>query len=467
MHINYDQSGQTESDQTASVPAYSYYALAVLTLVNFLNYIDRQILPAVASRMEKDLNLSYSEIGYMESALLLSFTLFAPIFGRLGDRRSRTGLIAAAAVIWSVATAVTGITDLLVNSNQQASALNRFLTISNVGLALCFVRSLVGIGESAYSTIAPSLIADYFPKQKRATALGIFYAAIPMGFALGYVIGGLLAYYFGWRTAFMVVGIPGVITALFVWRLREPVRGSSDNQVKEIDDGEGKSGKSFIGTVWEIVRTRDWTLATAGYTASVFTLGAFATWAAVLLIRDKGMSENKANILLGIVVLMGGTIGTFGGGWIADRLVTKFKSAYFLICGVGSLLGIIPTLFALGSDTPYVYVPSIFFTVLLLFIGNAPINAIVINSVPIHMRATAVALNIVVIHVCGDAISRATIGVIADSLKAGRLTSLSSFASSIGIEPTQYISIAMIITPIALVISTLFFFWGARTQSNE
>jgi MFS transporter, Spinster family, sphingosine-1-phosphate transporter len=281
------------------------------------------------------------------------------------------------------------------------------------------------------------------------------------------VIGGLLAYYFGWRTAFMVVGIPGVITALFVWRLREPVRGSSDNQVKEIDDGEGKSGKSFIGTVWEIVRTRDWTLATAGYTASVFTLGAFATWAAVLLIRDKGMSENKANILLGIVVLMGGTIGTFGGGWIADRLVTKFKSAYFLICGVGSLLGIIPTLFALGSDTPYVYVPSIFFTVLLLFIGNAPINAIVINSVPIHMRATAVALNIVVIHVCGDAISRATIGVIADSLKAGRLTSLSSFASSIGIEPTQYISIAMIITPIALVISTLFFFWGARTQSNE
>jgi MFS transporter, Spinster family, sphingosine-1-phosphate transporter len=471
MHTTPNLTESYRPDQNSiKIPQYSYYALGILTLVNFLNYIDRQVLPAVAPSMLRDANLklTYSEIGYMESALLLSFTILAPIFGYLGDRYSRTRLIAVAAVIWSVATAITGLIDRFIPGTsviqQIIPILNITFTISGVGLALCFVRSLVGIGESAYSTIAPSLIADYFPAQKRATALGIFYAAIPMGFALGYVIGGLLAYYFGWRTAFMIVGIPGIITALFIWRLREPVRGSSDDPVQDIDKtiSSVEEKPKFIKSAWKIISTRDWTLATAGYTASVFTLGAFATWATVLLVEDKGLSEDRANILLGLIILVSGTIGTFGGGWFADRLATKVRSPYFLICGFGSLLSIVPAILALNSNSQMIYMPAIFFTVLLLFVGNAPINTIVINSVPMSMRATAVALNIVAIHTFGDAISRSTVGIIADSLKEGGLTSISSFASSIGIESNQYLSAAMLITPVALLISAIFFFWGAN-----
>src|SRR5882762_3808037 len=218
------------------VSRYSYYALGILTLVNFLNYIDRQILPSVAPLMAVDLHLSDTEIGSMEAALLLSFTVLAPMFGRLGDRYSRTKLMAAAAVVWSVATALTGVMDhspVLPGGIHFNVPLVQFtLSLSGVAVVLCLVRAAVGVGESSYSTITPSLIADYFPLSWRATALGIFQAAIPMGFALGYVIGVVLAHFFGWRMAFMIVGVPGLITAFFVWRLREPVRGASDRDAR-------------------------------------------------------------------------------------------------------------------------------------------------------------------------------------------------------------------------------------------
>src|SRR5882762_972832 len=214
------------------VSRYSYYALGILTLVNFLNYIDRQILPSVAPLMAADLHLTDTEIGAMEAALLLSFTVLAPLFGRLGDRYSRTKLMASAAIIWSIATALTGVMDhfpVMPRSVHIHLPLVQFtLELSGVAVVLCLVRAIVGVGESSYSTITPSLIADYFPPERRATALGVFQAAIPMGFALGHVIGVVLAHFFGWRMAFMIVGVPGLITAFFVWRLREPVRGASD-----------------------------------------------------------------------------------------------------------------------------------------------------------------------------------------------------------------------------------------------
>src|SRR5919205_1049095 len=150
-------------DATAG-PRYSYYALLILTLVNLLNYIDRQVLPSVASYMIKDphLRLTDAEIGYMESALLLSFTVFAPLFGRLGDRYPRAKIMALAAVIWSFATALTGVADrfaFLPAVSFHVPILGWGVALSGVALTLCLVRACVGIGESAYSTITPSLIA--------------------------------------------------------------------------------------------------------------------------------------------------------------------------------------------------------------------------------------------------------------------------------------------------------------------
>jgi MFS transporter, Spinster family, sphingosine-1-phosphate transporter len=458
------------STKPALVPIarYSYYALGVLTIVNFLNYIDRQILPAVAPLMAKDLHLSDTEIGAMEAALLLSFTILAPLFGKLGDKYSRTKLMASAAVLWSIATGLTGIID---HSPMLPGALHinvpviQFgLSLSGVAIMLCVVRAAVGVGESSYSTITPSLIADYFPLHWRATALGIFQAAIPMGFALGAMIGVVLASFFGWRLAFMIVGVPGLITAFFVWRLREPVRGSQDNETNLSSEPQ----ESFLKTSWRIIRNRNWLLATAGYTSLTFVLGAFGTWAIILLEREKGMSNESAGITLGVVILLAGAAGTFGGGWLADRLARKRYNAYFLVCAASSFLGIIPAFLCLSGSSPWVFVPAIFFTVLFLFINNAPFHAILVNSVSASIRATAIALNIVAIHIFGDVNSRFGVGVLSDQLLAGKVPVLARIAEILGIDPTrEHLTAALLVVPLALLLSSLFFLWGAQKQKPD
>jgi MFS family permease len=485
----------SHSAARAAVPRYSFYALGVLSLVNFLNYIDRQVLPAVAPVMLQDpvLKLTDAELGYMEAALLLSFTILAPIFGRLGDRYPRAKLMATAAVLWSIATAMTGLVESLPflpgSVRLHVPVVNVTLALSGLALALCAVRACVGVGESAYSTITPSLIADYFPPHRRATALGVFQAAIPMGFALGFVIGGVLAHFFGWRIAFMIVGVPGLLTAVLVWRLREPRRGATDTPAPREDDardestleemveapaevsralaGEG-SNESTLRTVARILGTRDWLISTAGYTALTAALGAFATWATVVLVRDKGMNETSAAITLGVVTLLAGATGTFGGGWIADRFAAKRHNAYFLVCAVGTLLGVFPTFFVLAADSPFVFLPCTFLAVTFLFVSNAPFHAILLESVPVGVRAMAVALNIVIIHAFGDAISRALVGVLSDSLKKGHFAALAALAASLGIESgRQHLTTALLIAPFALIVSTTLFFIGAKLQKSR
>jgi MFS transporter, Spinster family, sphingosine-1-phosphate transporter len=458
-------------------PRYSYYALSVLTFVNFLNYIDRQALPAVAPAMQRDLGLTDTEIGAMEAALLLSFTVLAPVFGRLGDRYSRTRLMAAAAILWSLATGLAAWVDrwpMLPPSLELKLPFFGVVALSSVALGLCGVRAMVGVGESSYSTITPTLVADYFPLQRRATALGVFQAAIPMGFALGYVLGAVLAHFFGWRVAFMLVGLPGVIVALFVWRLKEPKRGARDiaETVESVADREIAGGKDATQSWWSTTRqifgTRDWLLSTAGYTALTFVLGAFATWATLMLARDKQMSETAAAVVLGVVTLVAGAAGTFGGGWIADRVAAKRRNGYFLVCAVSSLLGVVPAVIALITHRPLFFLPAMFFAVVLLFINNAPFHAILVNSVPPAIRASAMALNIVVIHACGDLISRFGVGKLSDSLAEGKATMIGAFARLLGIDPArEHLTAALLVVPAGLLISSLLFFWGARKHTNN
>jgi MFS family permease len=457
------------AQSSTTVSRYSYYALSVLTFVNFLNYIDRQALPAVAPAMQRDLGLTDTEIGAMEAALLLSFTVLAPLFGRLGDRYSRTKLMAGAAVVWSIATGLIAWVDhwpMLPPSMQLHVPFFGLIALSSVALGLCSVRALVGVGESSYSTITPTLIADYFPLQRRATALGVFQAAIPMGFALGYVLGAVLAHYFGWRIAFMVVGLPGLIVSVFVWRLREPQRGEHDI-VADHAEANTAAKQSWWQTTRQIFMTRDWLLSTAGYTALTFVLGAFATWATLMLARDKHMSETAAAVTLGVVSLVAGAAGTFGGGWISDRVVAKRRNGYFLVCAASSLLGVIPAVIALVTHRPMFFLPAIFFAVVLLFTNNAPFHAILVNSVPPAIRASAMALNIVVIHACGDVISRFGVGKLSDSLSEGNASLIGGFARLLGINPAQeHLTAALLVVPAGLLVSALFFLWGARKHSG-
>jgi MFS family permease len=456
-----------------AVPRYSYYALSVLTLLNFLNYIDRQVLPAVAPAIQRDLGLTDTEIGAMEAALLLSFTVLAPVFGWLGDRYSRTRLMAAAAVIWSIATGLAAWVDrwpILPPALKLNLPVFGLLALSSVALGLCAVRTMVGVGESSYSTITPTLIADYFPKKKRATVLGVFQAAIPMGFALGYVLGAVLAHYFGWRVAFMLVGAPGLIVSIFVWKLREPQRGARDLPTEEPGTdavNEATTTASWWQTTKRIFSTRDWLLSTAGYSALTFVLGAFATWATLMLARDKKMSETTAAVVLGVVTLLAGATGTFGGGWIADRIAAKRRDGYFLVCAVSSLLGVVPAAIALITHRPLLFLPAIFVAVVLLFVNNAPFHAILVNSVPPAIRASAVAMNIVVIHAGGDLISRFGVGKLSDSIAEGNANLIGAFARMLGIDPVrEHLTAALLVVPAGLLVSAFFFFWGARKYSG-
>jgi hypothetical protein len=277
--------------------------------------------------------------------------------------------------------------------------------------------------------------------------------------------------------AFMIVGLPGLITAWFVWRLREPVRGASEHKqpgTSTAGDAEQSlaqqtevAQESWLRTSWRILSTRDWLLSTAGYTALTFVLGAFGTWANILLVRDKGLSVTQAGITLGIVTLLAGAAGTFGGGWLADRLITRLRSAYFLVCAASSALGIIPVFVVLSTNNPWIFIPAIFLAVLFLFINNAPFHAILINSVPPLVRATAVALNIVIIHIMGDVISRFGVGVLSDSIQAGRLSLIARSASLLGIEAQrQHLTAAMLVVPISLLLSSLLFLWGAASHKT-
>jgi MFS family permease len=453
--------------------SYSYYALGVLTGLNFLNYIDRQILPAVGPLMRQELHLTDTEIGAFDAALLLTFTVLAPLFGRLGDRYSRTKLMAGAAVLWSLATGLTAIADrspiLAPAVNLPVPFTGAVYALSGIALTICFIRMLVGIGESSYSTITPTLIADYMPLKRRATALGIFQAAIPMGFALGFVLGGVLGKFFGWRAAFMIVGLPGLITSVFVWRLREPKRGQQDlpteTPANQAEDAIAEKESSWR-TFGRIVLTRDWFLSTAGYTALTFVLGAFSTWASFLLTDDKHLTPEHAAYVLGATIFLGGAVGTFGGGWVADRIAAKIRNGYFLVCAGSSILGILPCAVALIAHQPLLFIPGVFVTVVFLFSNNAPFHAILVNSVPPTIRASAMALNVLVIHSFGDLISRQAVGVLSDSVGAGHLGPLAGFARLLGIDPLrEHLTAALLVVPLALLVAALFFFWGGWKSS--
>jgi sugar phosphate permease len=261
----------------------------------------------------------------------------------------------------------------------------------------------------------------------------------------------------------MLVGLPGLIVSIFVWKLIEPKRGAHDPPPDKSISAESAARQSWWRTTKQIFLTRDWFLSTAGYTAVTFVLGAFATWATLMLARDKHMSETAAAVVLGIVILVGGAAGTFGGGWIADRVMARRRNGYFLVCAVSSLLAIIPAVVALVTQRPMFFLPAIFFAVVLLFINNAPFHAILVNSVPPAIRASAMALNIVVIHACGDVISRFGVGKLSDSLAGGNAGLIAGFARVLGINPTrEHLTAALLVVPAALFLSAIFFLWGAR-----
>ncbi len=390
-------------------------ALAVLTLTNFFNYLDRYVVSALVESLKRsELRLSDAELGALATGFILVYMLTSPLFGTLGDRGRRPRLIAAGVAVWSVATALGGFA-------------RRFAT-------LFLARSSVGVGEAAYGTIAPALLADAFPPERRGRVFAVFYAAIPIGSAAGYMLGGLIDQRFGWRAAFFVAGAPGLALAWLAARLPDPPRGGQDDPaaVHSHAGSHGGPPRGAVAAYLGLLRNRPYRLTILGYAAYTFALGALAFWTPAFLERVRGMSRGTATVEFGAIVVATGFAGTFLGGWLGDRLLPRWRESYLWVSGAATLLAAPVALAAFVAPSRPVYMAAIVVAELLLFLSTGPVNSAIVNLVAPGERATAVALSILAIHLLGDVPSPPLIGILSDHSSLARAFLVIPVAIAVG-----------------------------------
>ncbi len=391
------------------------YALTVLTFINLFNYVDRWVVAAVVESIKhSELHLTDTELGLIGTGFIFVYTLTSPIFGILGDRRSRPPLIAIGVALWSIATALAG--------------------FARGFISLFTARSTVGIGEAAYGTIAPALLADTFPLNRRGRILSIFFCAIPVGSAAGYVLGGFVNQHWGWRAAFWIAGAPGLLLALLVLFVRDPPRGIHDEGVV------AASKKIGVGAYLDLLRNMPYILTVIGYGAYTFALGGLAFWMPAFLERERGMTGAQATQTFGAIALCTGLFGTFFGGWLGDLFLRRTKQSYLWVSGISTLIAAPVTYVALSDPRRGVYLTAIVIAEILIFMSTGPVNSAIINAVAPAERATALGLSVFVMHFLGDIPSPPLIGKISDSTSLER---------------------AFLIVPVAIVLAGLIWMYAA------
>lgn len=396
--------------------------LWLLFAVNLFNYIDRQILFAVFPAVKTDLALTDTQLGLLASAFMWVYLSAAPVFGLLADRRSRPRLMGLGVGIWSAATALSG----MVRSYGQLLA----------------GRALVGVGEASYGSVAPAMLSDAFESAHRGRALAMFSMAIPVGSALGYLLGGLFERAFGWRAAFFIVGIPGMWLAWTVGRLSDVARGSADQATVT----PGRTVVPRLTDYVELLRTKSYLLNCLAMTGMTFAVGGLAAWVPTYLVRVRGMELTEANLVFGLLTLVSGLGGTMAGGWLGDRLLPRVPTAYFLVSGIGLALSVPCAAAVILLEARTWVLIAIFLAEVFIFLNTGPLNAIIANVSRSEVRATAYAVNIFIIHALGDAISPAIVGMVSDRLG---------------------LAAAFWIAPGALALAALFCFWGMRSYVRD
>src|SRR5579859_7009592 len=365
--------------------------LALLTALNFLNYIDRYILPAVQPLVKREFHPSDTALGALTTVFFIFYMCCAPGIGFLADRTSRKTIITVGALIWSAATLLTAVTHSFTS--------------------LLVRHTIVGVGEATFSLIAPAYIADLFPEEKRGRILSFFYLAIPVGAALGYIIGGALGTRYGWRSPFYVCAIPGFLVAIaFYFGGAEPARGAQEVALHTIER------TTFHG----LLRNPAFWTATLGMAMMTFAIGGISAWMPTFLERERGVPLDKANYLFGIITVLTGIGGTAVGGWVGDRWLKRSRGAYYGVSALSALLAIPGALYAFYGNPAWIF-PSLAVAEFFLFLNTGPLNAAIVNSVAAPIRATAIGMNLFIIHLLGDASSPWIIGAISDrsSLRLG------------------------------------------------
>jgi predicted MFS family arabinose efflux permease len=380
---------------------YARYVLGVMVGINFLNYLDRYILPAVSTKIQAEFHLSDSQVGLLGSAFLLVYAVATIPFGVWADRGVRKTVVGIGVTIWSLATLFTG--------------------LARSYLQLFLARAVLGIGEASYYPAGTALLGDYVKKEGRGRAMSIWAAGTAVGIAAGFAGGGIVASTLGWRAAFYMTAVPGLIFAVLAFGLREPLRGAAEARGPQTRGAPSITWRTFL----QLLKIPTLRSTIAAETALFFVLGGAAFWLPTYLSRRFGLGTGPAGTLAGGVLVLGLLAGSLLGGTIADRLTIRRGSASNLPIGIaGFVAGAGFVALALLMPSLVLFVPMFLLGAACLYLYNGPYTAIKQNVVLPTVRASAVTLALLIEHLLGDSYAPFAIGKLSDALGSLQLAML-------------------------------------------
>ena len=351
--------------------------------MNFVNYLDRYILPAVQEQVKGEFRLTDAQIGSLTLWFMVAYVFSSPITGWLGDRFPRKPMIVIAALA--------------------IAAMNLWTASVHDYISLNLRHAALGVGEACFGIFAPALLADFYKPEQRNRVLTIFNLSLPLGAACSYEAGAWMAEHHGWRMSFSASAIPGIAVALLILIfMHEPERVNSSLHASADRD-----------SIFALARNRAYLSAILGYAAVTFSLGGISWWMPSFLHRVEGYSVEAAGGIMGPIIVVAGLGGTALGGWTAQRWSKKTSKALYLVPALSALLTVPPALLCFFGPQRLA-VPSLALAVFLIFLGTGPVNAATLNAVPAHLRATAMAGQLFAIHIVGDMPSSKIIGIISD-----------------------------------------------------
>jgi len=355
--------------------------LWVLTLINFFNYFDRQVIFPLFAFLKIDFALTDFELGLLGTVFMIVHAAASVPLGILADKWVRKNIISFGVIVWSIATFFSG----LVNNFHQLLA----------------ARSIVGIGEAAYGPAATSLLADKFHEDKRAHVNSIFHLGMFAGGTLGMILAGVLGTHLGWRICFFIVGIPGFILAIISWNIFEK------KQKHEFHVDIEKQ------TIYSMFKIKEYVMVLIGGIFLTFTSGSIISWITVFIVRYHNFSVQDASIYLGSIVLVAGLAGIYFGGKFADKYYKKGKPRSFLI-SIGFIVAT-PLLFVIATtSSKALLLVSLTLSTFFMAWYYGPIVALIQDIVPFHLKASAYAFYIFFVHLLGDTMAPSIIGKLSD-----------------------------------------------------
>jgi MFS family permease len=358
-------------------------ALVLLTAMNFVNYLDRYILPSVQEQVKGEFHLTDDQIGSLTLWFFVAYVLSSPLTGWLGDKFPRKPMIVISALA--------------------IAAMNFFTASVHSYMSLNFRHAALGVGEASFGIFAPALLADFFSEEQRNKVLTIFNMALPFGAACSYEGGAWVGAHYGWRMSFVLSAVPGAVIGLLIWMMmKEPKR-------------TGTVAKADIGknTVLSLLKNKAYLSSILGYAAVTFSLGGISWWMPSFLHREAGYSMEAAGSVMGPIIVVAGLGGTVAGGWLAQLWLKRTSKALYYVPALSALLAVPPAMLCFFGPS-HLLVPSLYVAVFLIFLGTGPVNAATLNAVPSNLRATAMAGQLFAIHVFGDAFSPKLIGMVSD-----------------------------------------------------